>query len=170
MMANTAAKTAEETVVVDMVVDAVADTAGTMVAVVVLPVNRPLACQIPAAMMLWRKSCYTYQGCPSPQTHDTSACEYHAQLVLDCKRKLEPEKAACAATFSLPSPAMILGIIMTFPLQCTSYYACLSHHSTDSTKSACLSATPASTDMSAPLFSSSFWSCFMPATATCYAA
>ena len=36
----------------------------------------------------------THQGCLSPQTHDTSACEYHAQLVLD--RKREREKAACA--------------------------------------------------------------------------
>ena len=43
------------------------------------------------------KLCCTHQGCPSPQTHDTSACGYHAQLVLD--RKREREKAACAAAF-----------------------------------------------------------------------
>ena len=39
----------------------------------------------------------THQGCPSPQTHDTSACKYHAQLVFD--RKHEREKATCAADF-----------------------------------------------------------------------
>jgi len=49
----------------------------------------------------------------------------------------------------------------------SSYYFCLSD--TDSTDSACLSATPASTDTSTPPPSSSFWSCFAPATATCYA-
>jgi len=46
------------------------------------------------------------------------------------------------------------------------YHSCLSD--TDSADSACLSATPASTDKSAPPPSSS-WSCFAPATATCYA-
>ena len=48
----------------------------------------------------------------------------------------------------------------------SSYYSCLSD--TDSTDSACLSATPASTDTSAPPPSSSFWACFAPTTATCY--
>ena len=28
-----------------------------------------------------KKLCCTHQGCPSPQTQDTSACEFHAQLV-----------------------------------------------------------------------------------------
>jgi len=102
----------------------------------------------------------THQGCPSPQNHDTSACEYHAQLVLD--RKREREKAACAAAFfsALSSNKSGNG-------SASSYYSCLSD--TDSTKSACLSATPASTDTSAHPPSSSFWSCFAPATATCYA-
>jgi len=101
-----------------------------------------------------------HQGCPSPQTHDTSACDYHAQLVLD--RKREREKAACAAAFfsALSSNKSSDGSV-------SSYYSCLSD--TDSTDSACLSATPASADTSASLPSSSFWACFAPATATCYA-
>ena len=105
-----------------------------------------------------KKLCCTHQGCPSPQTQDTSACEYCAQLVLDLKR--QHNKAACAATFfsALSSNKSGDG-------SASSYYSCLSE--TDSTDSACLSATPASTDTSAPQPSSSFWSCFAPATATC---
>ena len=101
----------------------------------------------------------THQGCPSPQNHDTSGCEYHAQLVLDCKR--EREKAACAAAFfsALSSNKSGNG-------SASSYYSYLSD--THSTDSACLSATPASMDTSAPPPSSSFWSCLSPATATCY--
>jgi len=100
------------------------------------------------------------KAAPAPQTHDTSACEYHAQLVLD--RKREREKAACAAAFFSALSSNKSGDCST-----SSYYSCRSD--TDSTDSACLSATPASTDTSAPLPSSSFWSCFTPATATCYA-
>jgi len=97
----------------------------------------------------------THQGCPSPQTHDTSACEYHAQLLLD--RKREREKASCVSALS--SNKSDNG-------SASSYDTCLSD--TGSTHSACLSATPASTDTSAPLPSSSFWACFAPATVTCY--
>jgi len=49
-----------------------------------------------------------HQGCPSPQTQDTSACEYHAQLVLD--RKREREKATCAATFFSALSSNISGV------------------------------------------------------------
>ena len=101
----------------------------------------------------------THDGCPSPKTHDTSVCEHHAQYVLDRKRKRE--MAACAAAFfsALSSNKSGDG-------SASSYYSCLSD--TDSTDSACLSATPAPTDTSAPPPSSSFWSCFVPATATCF--
>jgi len=105
------------------------------------------------------KLCCTHQGCPSPQTHDTSACEYHAQLVID--RKCEREKAACAASFFSTLSSNKSGDGST-----SSYYSCLSD--TDSANSACLSATPASTDTSAPPPSSSFWACFALATATCF--
>jgi len=107
-----------------------------------------------------RKLRCTHQGCPSPQTHDTSVCKYHAQLVLD--RKRECEKAACAAAF-----LSALSSNKSGDGSAPSYYSCLSD--TDSTDSASLSATPASTDTSASPPSSSFWSCFAPATATCYA-
>ena len=130
-MVIAAAKAAEETMVVDMVTDAAADEAGTAMAMVMSVDKRELCC--------------THQGCPSPQTHDTSTCEYHAQLVLD--RKREREKAACDATFfsALSSDKSVDG-------SATSEYSCLSD--TDSTNSAFLSATPASTDTSAPLPSS----------------
>jgi len=107
------------------------------------------------------KLCCIHQGCRSPQTHDTSACEYHAQLVIDCK--CEREKAACAASFfsALSSNKSGDG-------SASSYYSCLSD--TDSTNSACLSATPASADTSAPPPSSSFWACFAPATPAFYVA
>jgi len=89
----------------------------------------------------------THQGCPSPQTHDTSACDYHDRLVLD--RKREHEKAACAAAFFLALSSNKSG-----DGSASSYYSCLSD--TDSTDSACLSATEDKMQNSAP------------ATATCY--
>ena len=49
----------------------------------------------------------------------------------------------------------------------SSYYSCLSD--TDSTDTACLATTPASTVTSASPPSSSFWSCFAPASTTYYA-
>jgi len=109
-----------------------------------------------------RKLRCTHQGCSSPQTHDTSqaSCEYHAQFVLDHKR--DHEKAACA-----PTLFSALSSNKSGDGSATSYYSCLSDN--DSTDPACLSATPASTDTSAPPSSFSFWSCFAPATATFYA-
>jgi len=100
----------------------------------------------------------THSGCPSPQTHDTSACEYHAQLSLVLDRKRERKMAICAAAFFSAFSSNKSG-----DGSASSYYSCLSD--TDSTDSACLSATAAK----AQQHSSSFWSCFAPATATCYA-
>jgi len=78
-----------------------------------------------------KKLSCTHQGNPSPQTHDTSACEYHAQLVIN--RKCEREKATCAAAFfsALSSNKSGDG-------SASSYYSCPSD--TDSTNSTCLSA------------------------------
>jgi len=102
-----------------------------------------------------RKLRCTHQGYPSPHTHNSSTCEYHAQLVLD--RKRDREKAAYDAAFFSALSSNKSGNVSA-----TSYYSCLSD--TDSTDSACLSATPAFTDTSIPPPSSSFWSCFAPAT------
>ena len=99
-MVIAAAKAAEEMTVAD----AAADEAGTAVEMV-LPASRPLASQLLAAMMLRRQATrrnFAAHIKAAPEIHDTSACEYHAQLVLD--RKREREKAACAAAFfSAPS-------------------------------------------------------------------
>jgi len=144
---------------VDAVVDAVADEVGTAVAMV-LPPGTPTSRGNDAATLgNTKKLRCTHQGCPSPQTHDTSACEYHAQLVLD--RKRERKKATCAAAFfsALSSNKSDKG-------SSSSYYSCLSD--TDSTNSACLSDIPASTDTSAPPPSSSLWACFATASDTHY--
>jgi len=134
---------------------------------VLLPASRPLARQLLTAMMLRlqatrRNFAAQIKAAPAPKltTHLRESIMLNLFKVLD--RKREREKATCAAIFfsALSSNKSGDG-------SACSYYSCLSD--TDSMDSACLSATPASTDLSVPPPSSSFWSCFAPATATCYA-
>ena len=112
-MAIAAAKAAEEMAVVDAVADG---NGGGYGAARKQTLGPPTSRGNDAATSgNTKKLCCTLQGCPSPQTHDTSACEYHAQLVIH--RKREREKAACAAAggFSLPSPAINL-VMAPLPL------------------------------------------------------
>ena len=107
----------------DAVADAAADDAGTEVETMLFPtalspllfLPRPQTPGLPTSRGNdavtsgnTKKLRCTHQGCPSPRTHDTSACKYHAQLVL--VRKREREQAACAAGDALPSPAINLAM------------------------------------------------------------
>ena len=97
----------------------------------------------------------TIKGCPTPDTHYNSGCEYNAQKVMDRKHERDKDASSTAFFSSLAGNKPGTGA------DC-SYYSCLSE--TD------VSHTSASPCPSAPPPSSNFWTAFAPASATCYVA